>query len=165
MPIFRVKSVKIYTGQKKFTQICSWGSWQISGMPLPTPNATMRQLLGNFWDNIGDNFDIFLGQLFYNFGTTLRQVWDNFETTCRQLWDNFGTTWWLFLVTIGGAYLEKSNSLYGIYYQKIIMTSICNEAGQENNIHIWWQYEGLNRNECWSQWEHAWIHSNALLGQ
>ena len=32
MPIFRVKSVKIYTGQKKFTRICSWGSWQISGM-------------------------------------------------------------------------------------------------------------------------------------
>ena len=35
MPIFRVKSVKIYTGQKKFTRICSWGSWQISGM-MPT---------------------------------------------------------------------------------------------------------------------------------
>ena len=32
MPIFRVKSVKIYTGQKKFTRICSWGSWQIWGM-------------------------------------------------------------------------------------------------------------------------------------
>ena len=34
MPIFRVKSVKIYTGQKKFTRTCSWGSWQISGMLL-----------------------------------------------------------------------------------------------------------------------------------
>ena len=32
MPIFRVKSVKIYTGQKKFTQVYSWLSWQISGM-------------------------------------------------------------------------------------------------------------------------------------
>ena len=32
MPIFCVKSVKIYTGQKKFTRTCSWGSWQISGM-------------------------------------------------------------------------------------------------------------------------------------
>ena len=32
MPIFRVKSVKIYTGQKKFTRICSWGSRQIWGM-------------------------------------------------------------------------------------------------------------------------------------
>ena len=32
LPIFRVKSVKIYTGQKKFTRTCSWGSWQISGM-------------------------------------------------------------------------------------------------------------------------------------
>ena len=32
MPIFRVKSVKLYTGQKKFTRTCSWGSWQISGM-------------------------------------------------------------------------------------------------------------------------------------
>ena len=26
LPIFRVKSVKIYTGQKKFTRTCSWGS-------------------------------------------------------------------------------------------------------------------------------------------
>ena len=32
MPIFRVKSVKIYTGQKNFTRICSWGLWQIWGM-------------------------------------------------------------------------------------------------------------------------------------
>ena len=32
LPIFRVKSVKIYTGQKKFTRIYSWRSWQISGM-------------------------------------------------------------------------------------------------------------------------------------
>ena len=32
MPIFRVKSVKIYTGQKKFTRVYSWLSWQISGM-------------------------------------------------------------------------------------------------------------------------------------
>ena len=32
MPIFRVKSVKIYTGQKKFTRVYSWLSWQIWGM-------------------------------------------------------------------------------------------------------------------------------------
>ena len=32
MPIFRVKSVKIYTGQKKFTRVCPWRPWQISGM-------------------------------------------------------------------------------------------------------------------------------------
>ena len=32
MPIFRVKSVKIYTGQKKFTREFSWLSWQIWGM-------------------------------------------------------------------------------------------------------------------------------------
>ena len=32
MPIFCVKSVKIYTGEKKFTRIYSWHSWQISGM-------------------------------------------------------------------------------------------------------------------------------------
>ena len=34
MPIFRVKSVKIYTGQKKFTRRYSWRSWQISGMNM-----------------------------------------------------------------------------------------------------------------------------------
>ena len=32
MPIFCVKSVKIYTGQKKITWIYSWRSWQISGL-------------------------------------------------------------------------------------------------------------------------------------
>ena len=32
MPIFRVKSVKIYTGQKKFTRTCPWRPWQIWGM-------------------------------------------------------------------------------------------------------------------------------------
>ena len=32
MPIFRVKSVKIYTGQNKFTRVCPWRPWQISGM-------------------------------------------------------------------------------------------------------------------------------------
>ena len=32
MPIFCAKSVKIYTGQKKFTRVYSWLSWQISGM-------------------------------------------------------------------------------------------------------------------------------------
>ena len=32
LPNFRIKSVKVYTGQKKFTRIYSWGSWQIWGM-------------------------------------------------------------------------------------------------------------------------------------
>ena len=32
MPIFRVKSVKIYTGQKKFTRIYPWDPRQIRGM-------------------------------------------------------------------------------------------------------------------------------------
>ena len=36
MPIFCVKSVKIYTGPKKFTRIYSWGSWQIWGMDPDT---------------------------------------------------------------------------------------------------------------------------------
>ena len=36
MPIFRVKSVKIYTGQKKFTRTPSARPWQISGMIINT---------------------------------------------------------------------------------------------------------------------------------
>ena len=32
LPIFRVKSVKIYTGQKKITRIYAWDPWQIWGM-------------------------------------------------------------------------------------------------------------------------------------
>ena len=37
LSIFCVKSVKIYTGQKKFTRASSWRSWQISGMSLSSP--------------------------------------------------------------------------------------------------------------------------------
>ena len=32
LPIFRVKSVKFYTGQKKFTRVYPWDPWQIWGM-------------------------------------------------------------------------------------------------------------------------------------
>ena len=32
MPIFGVKSVKIYIGQKKFTRVYPWDPWQIWGM-------------------------------------------------------------------------------------------------------------------------------------
>ena len=50
MPIFRVKSVKIYTSQKKFTRIYSWRSWQISGMQLYSTNqykaTQLRSLSG-----------------------------------------------------------------------------------------------------------------------
>ena len=46
MPIFRVKSVKIYTGQKKFTPVYSWLSWQISGMGTgPTQWRTISSLV------------------------------------------------------------------------------------------------------------------------
>ena len=42
MPIFCVKSVKIYTRQKKFTREFSWLSWQIWGMHLPKLTKTER---------------------------------------------------------------------------------------------------------------------------
>ena len=35
MPIFRVKSVNIYTGKKNLHERCSWCSWQIWGMVVP----------------------------------------------------------------------------------------------------------------------------------
>ena len=45
MPIFCIKSVKIYTGQKKFTRVYSWLSWQISGML----NISLYQLWSSFF--------------------------------------------------------------------------------------------------------------------
>ena len=42
MPIFRVKSVKIYTGQKKFTLTCPWRPWQIWGMSWLRNETTHR---------------------------------------------------------------------------------------------------------------------------
>ena len=41
MPIFCVKSVKIYTGQKKFTWIYPWDPWQISGMVSSLSNVNI----------------------------------------------------------------------------------------------------------------------------
>ena len=41
MPIFRVKSVKIYTGPKKFTRASLVGSWQIWGMCVRTENLLL----------------------------------------------------------------------------------------------------------------------------
>ena len=48
MPIFRVKSVKIYTGQKKFTRVYLWNPWQIRGMKM----ASIRlQQARNNWSH------------------------------------------------------------------------------------------------------------------
>ena len=53
MPIFRVKSVKIYTGQKKFTRIYSWRSWQIWGMTFAEQEtgqeSTIQKNFSTFW--------------------------------------------------------------------------------------------------------------------
>ena len=43
MPIFCVKSVKIYTSQKKFTRVYSWLSWQISGMDPRKKSVKMKK--------------------------------------------------------------------------------------------------------------------------
>ena len=44
MPIFRVKSVKIYTGQKKLTRVYPWLPWQIWGM-IQTCALSSQQVL------------------------------------------------------------------------------------------------------------------------
>ena len=41
MPFFCVKSVKIYTGQKRFTRIYPWDPWQISGMVSSLSNVNI----------------------------------------------------------------------------------------------------------------------------
>ena len=45
LPIFRVKSVKNYTGQKKFTREFSWHSWQIWGMLKPRGRCAFGNVL------------------------------------------------------------------------------------------------------------------------
>ena len=49
MPIFRIKSVKVYTGQKKFTRIYPWDPWQIWGMQKQPRNQVRRVRLGLFY--------------------------------------------------------------------------------------------------------------------
>ena len=41
MPIFCIKSIKIYTGQKKLTRIYPWDPWQISGMVSSLSNVNI----------------------------------------------------------------------------------------------------------------------------
>ena len=47
MPIFRVKSVKIYTGQKKFTRVYPWYLWQIRGMVTASFKTRKLQFLAS----------------------------------------------------------------------------------------------------------------------
>ena len=87
MPIFRVKSVKIYTGQKKFTRIYLWDPWQIRGMirrmsldcncnvfkmqifalsaPLQTINTEYQQKLCTEQDALGHLCSLFQWKLHF----------------------------------------------------------------------------------------------------
>ena len=47
LPIIRVKSVELYTGQKKFTPEFSWLSRQISGMPVISSLKSQKYQLGH----------------------------------------------------------------------------------------------------------------------
>ena len=49
MPIFCVKSVKIYTGQKKFTRVYPWRLWQISGTCTIAQCFPCTATLTNSW--------------------------------------------------------------------------------------------------------------------
>ena len=58
MPNFRVKSVKIYTGQKKFTRVYPWDPWQIWGMhkiPKSSYNDNNSVWIGREQLNLGPN--------------------------------------------------------------------------------------------------------------
>ena len=65
MLIFRVKSVKIYTGQKKFTRVYPWDPWQIWGMGQSGQKwgrqkwpilVSGQNFSSNFWKHITLNF-------------------------------------------------------------------------------------------------------------
>ena len=43
-PIFRVKSVKIYTSQKNFTRVYPWRPWQILGMSTIKSTSTVKSI-------------------------------------------------------------------------------------------------------------------------
>ena len=58
MPIFRVKSVKIYIGQKKFTREFSWLLWQIWGMDTAGQSASLRPIPWT-WSNLEISMFVF----------------------------------------------------------------------------------------------------------
>ena len=76
LPIFRVKSVKNYTGQKKITRTCPWRPWQISGMAFLSsksfginPDSKIFRIIEryNSWE-----CNIFALQM-WNFSVRIRQ--------------------------------------------------------------------------------------------
>ena len=55
MPIFCVESVKIYTGQKRFTRIYLWDPWQISGMVLSNMDRNSKEI---YKKNVNDAWPV-----------------------------------------------------------------------------------------------------------
>ena len=114
MPIFCVKSVKIYTGQKNLHKYVRGvrDKYQVCPFPLPMP----------LWDNSWATFETILATtLTYfwdNFFTTSGQPWDKFEIISRQLADNYETTLGPhgnYLKTIGRAYLCPVSRIWPIF--------------------------------------------------
>ncbi len=60
MPIFRFKSVKIYTGQKNLHWRRQWRQWQLWGMTWPKPNIVP----GAFYDMYVNSFAIAIRRVY-----------------------------------------------------------------------------------------------------
>ena len=92
MPIFRVKSVKIYTGQKNLHWRRQWRQWQLWGMQSSTIRNTNKQLAttqirksctcaafggpgssASVWSSLGLSWDLVAGEIDY-FGMPMTAV-------------------------------------------------------------------------------------------
>ena len=104
MSIFRFKSAKIYTGQKKFTQVYSWLSWQIWGMNSMSGDCRMHpQSKKNHRKNNHEIFihvfDIYFPQIYllsteFGYNTSSLMWWGQWWQV-RQRW------WWQWLLGVG----------------------------------------------------------------
>ena len=117
MPIFRVKSVKIYTGQKNLHWLRQWRQWQLSGMEirwttLTNPRQNFNKYMYNFpvsiLTNPCNNFEKSNGTSRFKTGKNWLTEWqgkamiglgsnkwkntEQIKETFRSLWDLFGTT-------------------------------------------------------------------------
>ena len=94
LSIFRVKSVKIYTGQFFFTLTCLWCLWQISGMTRCSRDAIRPQPLRMFFSSILNKLSIFV-----QLSTPIQTQSSYFVKTLAWIW-KVSLNWHFFCIIL-----------------------------------------------------------------
>ena len=134
MPIFRVKSVKIYTGQKKFTRTPSARPWQVWGMVVSQCFVNTKYLwLKHFADGNGSD------RLCVPMQTTISWIYANWV-------GQWPPNWWF--------WQKVTNILTNNFFSQSIQIH-CQEVAQELN-------QSNSSNVVWGTCNHLFAEARAL---